>query len=258
MGTNCLGLLALGILLSGCTSIDTAPTTEEKLALAPTGKLRAAMVITNPVHATKDPSSGELKGVAIDLGKEMARRLGVPFEVVGYSGATALIGSAKSGQWDIVFIGVPVGEMSAPYVQIDLGYLVPKDSPISKISEIDSRGIRIAVQEKGGADTLLTPTIKEATLVRRPTIADAVEAVRSGNADAMAGIKTYLIPTSERLPGSRVLEGRFAVEQNSIGVPKGHHVAAAYVRRFVDAAKSEGLVKAAIERAGIRGLDPAP
>jgi polar amino acid transport system substrate-binding protein len=258
MRTNCLGLLALGILLSGCTSIDIAPTTEEKLALAPTGKLRAAMVITNPVHVTKDPSSGELKGVAIDLGKEMARRLGVPFEVVGYSSATALVGSAKSGQWDIVFIGVPVGEMSAPYVQIDMGYLVPKDSPISKVSEIDSRGIRIAVQEKGGADTLLTPTIKEATLVRRPTIADAVEAVRSGNADAMAGIKTYLIPTSERLPGSRVLEGRIAVEQNSIGVPKGHHVGAAYVRRFVDAAKSEGLVKAAIERAGIRGLDPAP
>ena len=79
-----------------------------------------------------------------------------------------------------------------------------------------------------------------------------------GNADAMAGIKTYLIPTSERLPGSRVLEGRFAVEETSIGVPKGHHVGAAYVRRFVDAAKSEGLVKAAIERAGIRGLDPAP
>ena len=258
MRTICLGLLALGILLSGCTSIDTAPTTEEKLALAPTGKLRAAMVITNPVHVTKDPSSGELKGVAIDLGKEMARRLGVPFEVVGYSSATAIIGSANSGQWDIVFIGVPVGEQSAPYVQIEMGYLVPKDSPISKISEIDGRGIRIAVQEKGGADTLLTPTIKEATLVRRPTIADAVEAVRSGNADAMAGIKTYLIPTSERLPGSRVLEGRFGVEQNSICVPKGHHVAAAYVRRFVDAAKSEGLVKAAIERAGIRGLDPAP
>jgi polar amino acid transport system substrate-binding protein len=188
----------------------------------------------------------------------MARRLGVPFEVVGYSSATPLIGSANSGQWDIVFIGVPLGEMSAPYVQVDLGYLVPKDSPISKISEIDSRGIRIAVQEKGGADTLLTPTIKEATLVRRPTIADVVEAVRSGNADAMAGIKTYLIPTSERLPGSRVLEGRIGVEQNSIGVPKGHHVGAAYVRRFVDAAKSEGLVKAAIERAGIRGLDPAP
>jgi polar amino acid transport system substrate-binding protein len=258
MPTNCLGILALGMLLGGCTSIAFAPTTEEKLALAPTGKLRAAMVITNPMHATKDPSSGELKGVAIDLGKEMAQRLGVPFEVVGYSGVTALIGSAKSGQWDIAFIGVPIGEMSAPYVQSDFCYLVPKYSPISNISENDRRGIRIAVQEKAGADTLLTPTIKEATLVRLPTIAEAVDAVRSGNADAMAGIRTYLIPTLEQLPGSRVLEGRFAVGQNSIGVPQGHHVAAAYLRRFVDAAKSEGLVKAAIERAGIRGLDPAP
>jgi polar amino acid transport system substrate-binding protein len=262
MRTNCLGLLALGVLLSGCASIDTVPTTEEKLALASSGKLRAAMVITNPVHVTKDPSSGELKGVAIDLGKEMARRLGVPFEVVGYSGGADLVASAKSGQWDIVFIGVPVGQrdmdLSAPYVQIEMGYLVPKDSPISKISEIDSRGIRIAMQEKGGADTLLTPTIKEATLVRRPTIADAVEAVRSGNADAMAAIKTYLIPTSERLPGSRVLEGGFAVEQTGIGVPKGNPVGAAYVRRFVEEVKAQGLVKAAIERAGVPGLDAAP
>lgn len=258
MRINCFGLLALGILLSGCSSVDTAPTTEERLALAPTGKLRAAMVITNPVHATKDPSSGEMKGIAIDLGKEMARRLGVPFEVVGYSGGAALIASATSGQWDIAFVGVPVGEMSAPYLQIEMGYLVPKDSQISQISEVDRRDVRIALQETGGADTLLTPTIREATLVRRPTIADAVEAVRSGNADAMAGIKTYLIPASERLPGSRVLEGRIGVEPTGIGVPKGNLVGAAYVRRFVDTAKSEGLVKAAIEKAGIRGVDPAP
>jgi polar amino acid transport system substrate-binding protein len=139
-----------------------------------------------------------------------------------------------------------------------MGYLVPKDSQISQVSEVDRRDIRIALQEKGGADTLLTPTIREATLVRRPTIADAVEAVRSGNADAMAGIKTYLIPASERLPGSRVLEGRIGIETTGIGVPKGNLVGAAYVRRFVDTAKSEGLVKAAIEKAGIRGVDPAP
>ena len=142
MRTNCLGLLALGILLSGCTRIDTAPTTEEKLALAPTGKLRAAMVITNPVHVTKDPSSGELKGVAIDLGKEMARRLGVPFEVVGYSSATALVGSANSGQWDIVFIGVPGGEQSAPYVQIEMGYLVHSSEGSQQRGVTQQRGVR--------------------------------------------------------------------------------------------------------------------
>jgi len=254
--------VALGLLLNGCTSIQTAPTQQERQALAPTGKLRAGLITTNPVHVTTVASSGELKGVAIDLGRELAQRIGVPFEVVRYTSAAALVGSAKSGQWEIVFIGIPVGqrdmELSAPYAQIEMGYLVPKDSSISTISEVDRPGIRIAVQEKGAADLLLTPTIKQATLVRRPTTADAVEALRSGKADALSGIKTYLIPASERLPGSRVLEGRIAVEGISIGVPKGQHVGAAYVRRFVEEAKSQGLVKAAIERARVPGLDAAP
>jgi polar amino acid transport system substrate-binding protein len=186
----------------------------------------------------------------------------VPFELVGYTSPTVLVGSAKSGQWDIAFFGIPAGErdmdLSAPYAQIEMGYLVPKDSSISRISEVDRPGVRIAVQEKGGADTLLTPTLKEATLVRRPTVAEAAEALRSGKADALGGIKTYLIPASERIPGSHVLEGRIAVEGTGIGVPKGHDISAAYVRKFVEEAKAQGLVKAAIERAGIRGLDAAP
>jgi polar amino acid transport system substrate-binding protein len=137
MRVNCFGLLALGTLLSGCSSVDTAPTTEERLALAPTGKLRAAMVITNPVHATKDPSSGEMKGIAIDLGKEMARRLGVPFEVVGYSGGAALIASATSGQWDIAFIGVPRRRNERPIFTDRNG--LPRPEGLADLASIRSR-----------------------------------------------------------------------------------------------------------------------
>ena len=238
------------------------PTQEERQALAPNGKLRAALLITNPIYVIKDESSGELRGVSIDLVREMARRIGVPFETVAYTSAGALVASATSGQWDITFVGIPVGErhmeLSPPYVQIEMGYLVPKGSLISTITEVDKSGIRIAVQEKGGADTLLTPTIKRATLVRRSTIAEAVEALRSDNADAMAAIKTYLFPTSLRLPGSRVLDGRIAVEGIAIGVPKGNALSAAYVRSFIEQVKTEGFVKAAVEKAGIQGLEAAP
>ncbi len=261
MNISWVVVAVFGLLLSGCANIQTAPTQEERQALAPTGKLRAALITTNPIHATKDPTSGELKGVAIDLGRELARRIGVPFEVVSYASTGALVASTKSGQWDIVFIGFPAArdmDLSAPYAHIEMGYLVPKGSSISMISEIDRPGLRIAVQEKGAADVLLTPTIKGATLVRRSTIAGGVEMLRSGTADALAGVKTYLIPASEKLPGSRVLEGRIAVEGVGIGVPKGHELSAAYVRKFVEEAKSGGFVKTAIERAGVRGLDAAP
>ena len=95
----------LGLLLGGCASVQTAPTQEERQALAPTGKLRMAFVANEPIFATKDPGSGELRGVVIDLGKELARRIGVPIEVLTYPGVTALIAGVESGQSDI-FISV--------------------------------------------------------------------------------------------------------------------------------------------------------
>ena len=265
VGFNLTRTSALGIaLLFFAHQVGSAqtPTQEERQALAPNGKLRAAILIANPIYAIKDASSGELRGTGIDLGREMARRVGVPFETVVYTSPGALLSSTTSGQWDITFFGIPPGqqymELSPPYMQVEMGYLVPKDSQISAITEVDQPGIRIAVQEKGGADTLLTPALKQATLVRRPTVAEAAEVLRSGNADALAAIKTYLIPTSQRLSGSRVLGGRIAVEEFGIGVRKGQVVGAAYVGRFIEQVKKEGLVKAAIEKAGIRGLDAAP
>lgn len=254
--------LVVGLLLNGCAGVQTAPTQEEKLALAPTGKLRGAFFY-EPAHATKDPASGELKGIAIDLGKELARRIGVPFEAVPYPTPVALFESITSGQWDIAFTGITSArakdlDFSAPYVQIEIGYLVAKGSSIANISGVDRPGVRIAVVEKGGTDALLAPTLKAATLVRTPTLADGVELLRSGKADAVAGIKTVLFPMTDRFPDLQVLDGRIGVLDIGIGVPKARPVGASYVWKFADEMKAEGFVKAAVERAAVRGLVAAP
>lgn len=251
------------ILLIGCSGMPMGPTQAEKQAVAPTGKLRAGMLANNPVHATKDPATGKLKGVAFDIATELARRLDVPLEVVTYETLPKLINSAQTGESDIIFVGISPEraqkvDFSAPYSRVEMGYLVAKGAPISNISEVDRPRVRIAVQQKGAADVLLTSTLKNATLVRGPTISDAVELVRSDRADALAGIKTFLFPASDRLPGSRVLDGHIAVEDLGIGVPKGRELGAAYVRKFVDKAKSEGFIKAAVDRSGVRGLMASP
>lgn len=253
----------LGLFLGGCTNVQTAPTQEERQALAPTGKLRMAFLANQAIHATKDPGSSELRGVVIDLGKELARRIGVPFEAVTYPTAAALVSSAQSGQWDIIITAVNPEraknfDLSAPYAEVEEGYLVAKGSSISAMSEVDRPGVRIALQERGVADLLLTPTIKGATLIRVPTATEALEMLRSGRADAVPGNKTFLFPASEQIPGARILEGRIAVSGFGIGVPKGRDRGAAYVRKFVEEAKASGFVKAAIERAGVRGLVAAP
>jgi len=130
---NWIMVVVLGVLLNGCAGVQPAPTQEERKALAPTGKLRAGM-LAQPMHATKDPTSGEFKGLAIDLGNELARRLGVPLEIVAYRTVVEIVGSAQSDQWDIIFLGIGPErarsvDFSAPYAQIEMGYLVSKGCP---------------------------------------------------------------------------------------------------------------------------------
>lgn len=246
----------IGPAFGGCANMQTVSTENERRALAPTGKLRIGLLADSPV-------TGEMKEVFIDLGRELARRIGVHFEVVGYPTVVALIESAKSGQWDITFMGINPDrakyiDFSATYAEVEVGYLVPKDSLIATISDVDRPGMRIAVQEKGGADVRLTATLQSATIVRGSTVSDGVELLRSGKADALAAAKTFLFPASDQLPGSRVLTGRITATEFGIGVPKGHNVSATYARKFIEDAKSEGFVEAAIERAGLRGVVVPP
>lgn len=250
-------------MLTSCVGMQTAPTPEARNALAPTGKLRVGFISGSPIHATKDPASGEFKGVAVDLGKELARRIGVPFEPVAYSSVPALMAAATTGEWDVATMGINadralVVDFTAPYMEVEFSYLVPQGSPISTLSDIDRPGVRIGVVEKSSPDVYLTGTIRSATLVRAPTVAGMVESLRAGRADALFGTKAGMLSQAEKLAGARVLEGRSGGEETGMAIPKGRGLSAAYVRQFVESAKSEGLVKAAIERAALRGVVVAP
>lgn len=252
----------LAFLCSACVGTQTAPPDETRQALAPTGKLRVAFLVA-PLYATKDPASGELKGVAVDLGKELARRAGVPFEPAGHPNLPAVIRGAQSGEWDVALMGIneeraAVMDFSAPYMDVEQGYLVRAGVPIATASDVDKAGTRVGVIEKSGADLHLSGTLKNATLVRA-NLGDLVSQLQSGKLEVVAATKAALFSASAKQPGSRVLEGRLLVEPIGMGVPKGRDAAAArYVGQFVEEAKAQGMVKAAIERAGLRGVTVAP
>lgn len=252
----------VGLLIGGCAGMPTGASPETKAAVAPTGKLRVAF-LSAVIFAIKDPATGELKGVAVDLGKELARRVGVPFEPVVYAAVSALIGGAKSGEWDIVLTGIDAEraaaiDFSAPYMELEQGYLVRDGISIATVSDVDKAGIRIGVLEKAAADNLLSQTLKNAVLVRSKGIAELYALLESGRADVIATGKPGLFAVAAKQPGSRVLDGRILVEPIAMGVPKGRNVAAVYVGNFVEEAKADGLVKSVIERAGLRGVVVAP
>jgi polar amino acid transport system substrate-binding protein len=258
-----LSTAILGLLLTGFASTGTAPTPEARQALAPTGKLRVGLQLRNPLNIIVDSAPGEMKGVGFDLGKELAGRIGVPFAPVLYPSIGALLDGGKSGAWDVAFIGftperAKEWDFSALHLEVEFGYLIPSGSSISTMADVDRPGIRVAVQEKSNPDIFFSRTLKNAVVVRASSNAGALEALKSGSADVMGSIKPILFEMSNQLPGSRILDGRPGIDPHAMAMPKGRDLGAAYARQFIEDAKSEGLIKAAIERAGVRGVGVAP
>src|SRR4029079_13753289 len=253
-----LAAAVVGLLIAGCAGIGSAPSQEERQALAPTGKLRVALYTGAPASIVQGATLDESKGVGFDLGKELARRIGVPFEPVVYPSPGAIMGGLKSGEWDLAFFG-PTPERDSvlnftePLLVIEHGYLVPAGSPISIIDAVDRPGIRIGAPQGGSVNAFLKRALKNATVVASASVPAGVEMLKAGNADAFAANKANLYGLSDEMPGSRVLDGRIGVDEVAIALPKGRESGMAYVRKYGEAVKAEGLVKAAIQRAGLRG-----
>ena len=250
--------IVVGVVGNQVLSAQQAPS-EARQALAPTGKLRVGLQLGNPLNVIRDSASGEMKGVAFDLGKELARRLEVPFEPVLYPSIGALLDSGKSGAWDVAHFGVtPARAKEWDYLpvhlEVEFGYLIPGGSSISTMADVDRPGIRVAVQEKSGPELFFSGTLKNAVMIRASSNPGALEAVKSGRADVMGSIKPILFELSNQLPGSRVLDGHPGIDPHAMAMPKGRDLGVAYLRRFIQDAKTAGLIKIAIERAGLRGV----
>ena len=231
--------------------------------LAPTGKLRVGINYGNPVLAKRNPASGDLHGVAVDLGRELGRRLDVPVELVGYEAAGKMAEAVGAGAWDVAFLAIDPGRadqisFTAPYMEIEGTYLVPAGSPLRGIADVDRDGVRIGVSSKSAYDLFLSRNLQHAQLVSAPNPDAAFELILAGRVDVVAGVRQPLVTNAEKLPGSRVFDGRFMVIQQALGMPKGGDAGANYLCEFIEDVKAAGLVAQAIEKAGIQSVSVAP
>jgi polar amino acid transport system substrate-binding protein len=231
--------------------------------LAPSGTLRAGINYGNFILATKDRASGESRGVAVDLTRELGRRLSVPVEIVAYDSVAKMVDAAKTGAWDIAFCGIDPqreGEISftAAYLQIEATYLVPAGSALRAVADVDRDGVRVAAPARANYELFLSRALKRAQLVSTPSADAAFDLLVKGQVEALAGLRQALIGLVDRLPGSRMLDGQFMVVPQAIGLPKGRAAGLAFVRQVVEEAKASGLVARAIEQTGARGVAVAP
>jgi len=231
--------------------------------LAPTGILRVGINYGNPVLATRDPASGDLRGVAVDLARELGRRVDLPLELVAFESAGKMFDAVKAAAWDVAFLAIDPERadqisFTAPYIEIEGTYLVPSGSTVHALGDVDRAGVRIGVSEKSAYDLFLSRSLQHAQLIHAPDPNSAFELIVSGKVDVIAGVRQHLVANSQKLPGSRVLEGRFMSIQQALGIPKDRDAGAAYLRQFIEEVKASGLVDRVMEKAGVRGVSVAP
>jgi polar amino acid transport system substrate-binding protein len=231
--------------------------------LAPTGTLRVGINHGNLVLAQKNPTTGEVKGVAVDMAGELGRRLGVPVALVQYSSAGQMTDALAAGAWDVAFLAREPGRageigFTAPHLLIEGTYLVPAGAPFARAADVDREGVRIAVSEKSAYDHFLTRNIKRATLVRGSGNSAGLGLLQAGRADVIAGVRQLLLLDQAKLPGSKVLEDRFMVIEQAMGMPRGRDAGLAYAKAFIEEVKASGFVARALEKSGVRGVPVAP
>jgi polar amino acid transport system substrate-binding protein len=232
--------------------------------LAPHGVLRAAINMGNFLLVTGKSPSGDPDGVSPDMARAIAERLGVPVKYVPFAKPGDLADAAGSDVWDIGLIGAEPARaekisFTPAYVEIEATYLVPADSPLKTIAEVDRPGVRIAVTARSAYDLWLERNIKHATLIRSTSLDSAFDQFVRDKLDALAGLRPGLLSDIEKLPGARILDGQFTAVQQAVGTAKANAAGAAFLRGFVEEAKASGLVARLIEKHGVQGrLSVAP
>jgi polar amino acid transport system substrate-binding protein len=232
-------------------------------ALAPSGCLRAAINLGNPVLAQRDPGTGELGGVSVAIARELGRRLDVPVELVPFEKAGDVFAALKRAAWDVAFLAIePVRAdeiaFTAPYVLLEGVYLVPDPSPLRTIDDVDRAGLRVAVVRGSAYDLFLTRRLTHAEIVRVGSAAEATDVLVRDRLDAVAGVKQPIVAFAEAHHGFRVLPGRFMSIEQAVGIPKVRDAAAPHLRAFVEELKTSGFIARALAASGQADATIAP
>lgn len=229
-----------------------------KAILAPQGKLRVGVYYGSPTSMVRDSKTNEVHGLSFDLGKELAKRLNVPFEQVNYQRISDVLEGMKAGDVDFtVSNSTSARAASVAFSQhlltIELGYLVTAASPITAVADIQKPGLRIGVTQGSTSQGAIPKLLPNATVVPAENYKRGIEMLEHREIDTYATNKPTLFEMSDQMPGARVLEGRWGEEHLAVAIPKGREAALEYIQHFVQEVQTSGLLAQSVERSGLRG-----
>ena len=238
----------------GAAQNSTAPA-DVVAALAPMGRIRAAINLGNEVLAQRDPKTGVVSGVIVDITNELARRLETPVDMIYYDTGGKIAPAQPSDRWSISYLGTEQSrvagfDVTEPYLTLDGTYLVREDSRFQHVADLDQDGVRIATALNSAYDQELSRMLKHAKLVRAPTSLAAIELFRHDGLEAAAGVRQALVSAQKSAKGFRVLPDAYTHIDQAVTIPKGHDSALRYLQPLVAELKASGFIRSSLDRSG--------
>ncbi len=234
----------------------------EAQLLAPSGTLRVGIYPGSPTSMVTD-ASGKAHGLAYDLGGELAKRLGVGIDYVRFERVADIVSAIRDGQVDFTVTNATPARarevsFSQPVLAIELGYLVPANSPIGKVEDIDKPGVRIGVTRGSTSERTLPARFRNAVVVPANSVKLAIAMFARGEIDLYATNKPTLFEMSDQMPGARILAGNWGLEHMAIAIPPGREAALPLINHFVSDEQASGVLETIQQQAGLRGAIRAP
>lgn len=230
----------------------------EKEVLAPTGHLRVGVYPGSPTSMVTDSATGQTHGLTYELGRELATRLGVTAEYVTLPRISDVLEAMKQGQVDFTVTNATPARandfaFSQPLLAIELGYLVPANSAIAAIDQIDRPGVRLGVTKGSTSEKTLPARFKEAKIVAAENVKLAVGMLTRGELDLYATNKAILFEMSDAMPGARILDGNWGLEHMAIAIPRGREPALPFLAGLIGELQASGRLSQIQRDAGLRG-----
>lgn len=248
------------LLQAGCAAVVPSVDAAVRQTLAPIGTLRVGVYPGSPTSMVRDPITGEKAGVAWSLGLSLGQRLGVPVQVVEFDRVAQVVDAVKSGAVDFTFTNASEArsrdlDFTPPLLTLELGYLLPVNSPITDVYAMDRPGRRVGVSQGSSSQAALPRLYKNPVMVvPAGSLKQAQDLLRRGEVEAFATNKAILFQLQDELPGFKVLPGHWGLEHLAIAIPKGREAAMPFLRQFAQDVQSSGLLASFVAQAGLRGI----
>ena len=216
--------------------------------LAPKGRLRAAINLSNFLLVTGKEANGDPQGVSPDMAKALANQLGVELELISFNRPGELADAISEDVWDIGNIANEPERaksitFSSPYTLIESTYMVRNSLNINSIKDVDKEGIRIAVAERSAYDLWLTSNIKNAVLKRAKSINESFTIFEDNKYEVLAGLRPKLVDDLKKTENCNILPEAFTFINQCIGSKPGNIEAETYINNFIKNSIENGFVK---------------